>query len=270
MTEFDRAIGGDLHVSVAGTGETGMLLLHPNPLDGSSWLYQTAHFSNWFRTLSVDLPGYGHSPRLRGPITMERLAAAVWQAADARSVDRAIVAGVSIGAALALHMVRQQPHRAAAVIISGYGYGPDKPFARRRIEGYTEGGLEYRLEHMRAGFSATFRASKHGRYFEAMAQDRARLVDVPSIIRLFEAHGEPDPDELFATPCPTLLIMGSDDYAFERSAALHERMPGSELVVIEGAGHACHIERPWRWDAAALEFLRRRTPVLDETWRPRA
>lgn len=76
-----------------------MVFLPPNPLDSSSWLFQVAHFSSWFRTLSVDLPGYGHSARAAGPLTMPDLADAVWDAVTAQGVGRAVLAGVSIGAA---------------------------------------------------------------------------------------------------------------------------------------------------------------------------
>jgi pimeloyl-ACP methyl ester carboxylesterase len=39
---------------------------------------------------------------------------------------------------------------------------------------------------------------------------------------------------------------------------LQARLPDAELVVLEGAGHACYIEQPWRFDAEMSAFLRRR------------
>lgn len=247
-----------LHVDVAGAGSTGLVLLHPNPLDSSSWLFQVAHFSAWYRTLAIDLPGYGHSAPLSGPITMAELAEQLWATVDAQGVDRTVIAGVSIGASLALHMTAQQPRRTSATIISGIGYGPDKAWAKRRIEGYRRDGLAYRAEHMREGFSPEFRNTTMGRFIEHSASARAHLIDVPSVIELFKAHGEPDPESLFETRRPTLLIMGSQDDAFEHTAALNARIAGSKLAVIEGAGRACNIEQPRQWNDLALEFLRRR------------
>jgi pimeloyl-ACP methyl ester carboxylesterase len=37
---------------------------------------------------------------------------------------------------------------------------------------------------------------------------------------------------------------------------LQERIPGAELVTLDGAGHACNLEQPWAWDAHAVRFLR--------------
>jgi 3-oxoadipate enol-lactonase len=253
---------GPWHVAVAGIGTTGFVMLPPNPLDGSSWLYQAAHFSTWFRTLAVDLPGYGHSPRLAGPVTMPELAAAAWAAVDGADVERAILAGVSIGSGLALHMARLRPDRTEALILSGCSYSPTKPFARRRIDCYTSEGIGYRPAHLRDGHAPAFRESAIGRYLDRVATDRAHLVDVESMVRLYEAHGAPDPDDLFDVSRPTLIVTGELDYAHPGALALHERIRGSELVVLDGAGHACNVEQPERWDDAALGFLRRRTEVF--------
>ena len=45
------------------------------------------------------------------------------------------------------------------------------------------------------------------------------------------------------------------------------RIDASGEVVIDDpttkAGHACQLEQPWAWDAAAMEFLRRKG-ILDQ------
>ena len=43
-----------------------------------------------------------------------------------------------------------------------------------------------------------------------------------------------------------------------KAFALQQRIKGCELVTIEGAGHACNMERPWEFDAHVLDFLKRR------------
>jgi pimeloyl-ACP methyl ester carboxylesterase len=239
----------------------GLLLIPPNPLDATAWIFQAAHLSAWFRTVSVDLPGYGHSPRLRAPATMAGLADAAWGAASRAGLERAVIGGVSIGAALALHVAHQHPDRVIALVLSGCSYSPDKAFADRRIEGYRSGGLAYRRIHLRDGHAPRFRRVALGRYLGRVAADREHLVDTESIVRLFEAYREPEPRDLYDVPVPTLIISGSQDYAHRGARLLHERIAGSELIVLEGAGHACNIEQPEAWDEAALEFLARRCGI---------
>jgi pimeloyl-ACP methyl ester carboxylesterase len=54
-----------------------------------------------------------------------------------------------------------------------------------------------------------------------------------------------------------LIITGSQDNSQQAAFELQRRVPGCELVTIEGAGHACNMEQPWLWDRHALEFLGR-------------
>jgi len=36
---------------------------------------------------------------------------------------------------------------------------------------------------------------------------------------------------------------------------LKERIPGCEMKILYGAGHACQIEQPWLFDRFMIEFL---------------
>src|SRR5947208_2350152 len=54
---------------------------------------------------------------------------------------------------------------------------------------------------------------------------------------------------------PTLIISGSADRNHPTSFELQKRIKGSELVTIEGAGHATPFERPWEFDAHCIRFL---------------
>jgi 3-oxoadipate enol-lactonase len=257
----DDGVPDQWATTVAGTGRT-FLLLPPNPTDASSWLYQSTRFARWFRTVAVDLPGYGRSPALTGPVTMSALADAAWRVADrSGSREPIVIGGISIGASLALHMARLRPRSVAALVLSGCSYAPGKPFAARRIAGYRSRGRAYREEHIRDGHSAAFGRTAVGRYLSRLARDRADLMDVASVIRLFEAHGAEDPPELFIPGCPVLIITGSEDYAHDGARALQKMIDGAEMVVIDGAGHVCNIERPDAWDAATIDFLTRHSLI---------
>jgi 2-succinyl-6-hydroxy-2,4-cyclohexadiene-1-carboxylate synthase len=64
--------------------------------------------------------------------------------------------------------------------------------------------------------------------------------------------------ELVAVRVPTMIVCGVDDAPFvEPSQAMHEAIPGSELVMIEGAGHSPQIETPGEFNRILLGFLTR-------------
>jgi pimeloyl-ACP methyl ester carboxylesterase len=86
--------------------------------------------------------------------------------------------------------------------------------------------------------------------------ERNQWADAPTIAEMFGALSEPDPDWLHANVrCPMLIITGSEDNSHQAAFALQQRVPGCQLVTIQGAGHACNMEQPWEWDRHALAFL---------------
>jgi 3-oxoadipate enol-lactonase len=65
-------------------------------------------------------------------------------------------------------------------------------------------------------------------------------------------------DELSQIRVPTLVICGELDEPFlEPSQRMHQAIPGSELVIIPGAGHTPTLEKPLEFNEALLSFLAR-------------
>lgn len=61
---------------------------------------------------------------------------------------------------------------------------------------------------------------------------------------------------LGALGIPVLLIAGAEDAKFvEIGRRMAERLPDARLVVVEGAGHAVHLERPDAWLDLVSTFL---------------
>ena len=62
---------------------------------------------------------------------------------------------------------------------------------------------------------------------------------------------------LAATGLPVLLIWGARDRLLpvERARLAHDRLPGSRLAVIEGAGHAPQSEQPEEFNRVLEDFL---------------
>jgi pimeloyl-ACP methyl ester carboxylesterase len=250
-------IQGPLYYERIGRAGPVMAFVHPNPLDHSCWMFQTAHFSTWYRCIAVDLPGYGRSPRADAGLTITDVAEACWEAIDdAFPGEPAILVGCSIGAALLPWMHNLRPERTRAIVVCGAGYDPTKEFALRRIKFYTDQGVDYRWDYTLEGFSPAFRATPIAHYFAELFSERNDLADVETIIRQFEALRQPEPEGHHARiACPMLIITGSEDVSHQRAFALRDRVRGAELRVLHGAGHACHMEQPWLFDRMMIEFL---------------
>jgi pimeloyl-ACP methyl ester carboxylesterase len=63
-------------------------------------------------------------------------------------------------------------------------------------------------------------------------------------------------DTITEIDVPTLVLIGSEDKPFIGSSQyMAKKIPGAELAVIEGAGHAASIEKPEAFNEALLGFL---------------
>jgi len=253
------SIEGPLYAEVSGSDDADlMVFVHPNPQDRSSWMYQVAHFSHWYRCIAIDLPGYGFSPTARQGVTMPDLAEAVWDAVDRLAPGRkAILVGCSVGGAVAQHMYHLRPQKTDALVISGKGWEARKDFVAPRVASFKKFGIGHRYEYTLETFSQEFRRTPIAQWFAGLFAERNDSADLDSILHIFDALEVPDPDwlqrDLLA---PVLVISGDQDRAHASAFVLRDRLPNAEIVTLTGAGHACHIEQPWEFDAAILGFLR--------------
>jgi 3-oxoadipate enol-lactonase len=241
-------------------GRTGPVIafVHPNPMDQSCWIFQMAHMSTWYRCIAIDIPGYGRSPKAQPGLTMDDMAQACWEAIDdAGQGERAILVGCSVGSALLPYMHHQQPNRTAALVFSGTGYNPGREFTKDRTAAYQDQGIGYRWGYTFEDLSPAFRATPMAHFFANMFTERNAYADLQSIIYQFEALAKPEAADLHSRiACPAIILTGSEDGSHPRAAALKARIPGCDMKILYGAGHACQIEQPWLFDRYMIEFLK--------------
>jgi pimeloyl-ACP methyl ester carboxylesterase len=242
-------------------GQTGlpMVFLHSTPDDNRLWLHQTAHFSNWYRTIAVDLAGYGRSPAPQDGVTMADQAAAVWELVDTISDGPVIVHGNSMGSEVAMHMADQRPERMPCMILSGCGYLPDiRETQLKGKEAYRKEGIARRRGAVLFHFHPKLRETPLVRYYTDMVCGLSNAGTLESVILMNQALADASPDLYPRLNVPCLIIIGGDDFTLEGAKKLQSFIKGSELVVQQGACHANCFEQPWEYDRLAIDYLRKR------------
>ena len=204
------------------------------------------------RTLGLDLPGHGRSPT-PGRQSIDAYAAWVREWLLATETSPAILVGHSMGGALALELAWQSPERVAALVV--IGAGPRLPVAPAILDGITMAPQETIAYIVDLAYGRDAPAALKHLGCERMAQVEPQVLHGD-----FVACDQFDmTTRLGEVAQPALIVAGSRDHMAPPAGAvaLHEGLPRSELVLIEGAGHMLTFERTDEVMRAIRAFLSR-------------
>jgi 3-oxoadipate enol-lactonase len=238
-----------------------VLFVHGFPHDHSLWRAQVAALGGHARCIAPDLRGFGES-EVAPPWSVDQWADDIAALLDARGVERATVCGLSMGGYIAFALWRRHRERVRALVLADTRAGPDDEAAkakrREMIALAREGGAAAVAERMMPGMIGK---TTRERAPERAAQVRAMLERAPveGIVGALEAMmARPDSTPTLATiDVPTLVIVGEEDALTPPAdaRAMHERIAGSRLETIAGAGHASAFERPAAFSHVLGEFI---------------
>lgn len=237
-----------------------VVFIHAFPVDAAMWERQVADLVGEARTLAPHLPGFGGEDPPEGPLTVGVMADAVAAAMDRSGLDRAVIAGCSMGGYAAFEMWRRHRDRVAGLLLVDTRAEPDDEEGRQRRRDLAE--------KVREQGSGVVVESPPPLLSEGASDERWELVKGwiarqpgDSIARASLGMAErPDsrPD-LPGIEVPTTVVVGSEDTLTPpaMSEAMVEAIPGAELVVLEGAGHLSNLEDPEGFLEALRALLRR-------------
>jgi len=254
---------GDVQVTDSGEAEGQTIVL----------LHGYANSLHWFdaiepllaenhRVIRIDLLGFGGSEKPESGYSIPEQASLVAEALNELDVQGALVAGNSMGGAVAASLAEQASQLVDRAVMIDMApdtdnFGDGLPFLARL--GYTPviGEAMWRLtpdfaiedgfkEAFAPGFDTDtafenqdqivddFRSMTYTSYDAAPAENEAYTEELPL-------------DERFKqTPVPLLVIFGEEDQLFDAEESIegYSDVPGVQTELIEGAGHAPQVEKP--------------------------
>ncbi len=235
-----------------------LMLIHCNPFDHRSWLYQTAWFSNWFKVVTPDLRGYGRTDKITEAYTLDDLASDLLGVIEAEQMRDIVLVGVSIGAILTLKLGHERPDLFRGLVAVGASApakdrGPNDP----RVRGYREQGIEgYYRRHMAETVSASFAKSPMGQHFLDMFETNASNLEAEAIVKILQARAPVDLVPILPKiQRPLMIINGEHDSALREGMRAASLVPGATHHILPGTGHACYMEDPAGFNALLMEFL---------------
>jgi 3-oxoadipate enol-lactonase len=210
------------------------------------WDRQVPAFAADHRCVLVEHPGHGGSAPPDGPLTIDRIGAAVVEALDAAGVERAHFVGLSLGAMVSMSIAARSSGRVGrlALLCTSAYFGPDY--------GWLDRAAKVRGEGMSAVADATVGRWLTPGYAVAHPDEVASLVEMvmatnpDGYASCCEAIGEMDlRGDLPSVNSRTLVVAGTQDPATPppHAETITNLITGARMETVDAA-HLANWEQP--------------------------
>lgn len=264
----------NLHVDDTGGSGRPVVLIHGWPLSGESWSAQVPAFeAAGHRVVTYDRRGFGRSDKPLGGYDYDTLTDDLHTLLEALDLSDVTLIGFSMGGGeVARYFTKYGTERIRSVVFASAvppylltsDDNPEGPLSPEQAAEMTAGLTASEEEFYDRFTTDFFSVDGELKVTEQQRQDALALALQSSkraALACMAAFGTTDfRDDLPKVTVPTLVIHGDGDgtVPFEGSGArTHAAIPGSELVVIEGAPHGVTVSHPEQWNSAVLEFLKK-------------
>jgi pimeloyl-ACP methyl ester carboxylesterase len=238
-----------------------VLFIHAFPLNRTMWAPQVGALVDRCRCVAADLRGFGDSAR-QPPYTMARYADDLAGLLDHLHIPKVVLVGCSMGGYVAFEFWRRYRDRVRALVLVDTRAAADTPEAmqrrRQQIELVRAEGSTAIANAQIASMVGKTTREKQPDTYDAVHRMIAQ-APVDGIAGALEAMMK-RPDSTGDLPhidVPTLVVVGEEDAItpVKEARAMHEKIPGSVLQVIGGAGHLSSVERPAAFNHVLTEFV---------------
>ena len=230
------------------------------------WGLVAGGLADQYRVITYDSRDVGESDRCPDGYGTVVLADDAARVLDAFNIDRAHVAGLSLGGCVALQLAVRHPDRVASASTAS---------CWTRADTHLRSQFQFWIDLVdTAGFGMLFRLMGYMSFspetqeqmgdISAIAAAVEGATDVDAFRRQVEAdltHALSD-EELGSISAPLLVLWGTDDLLVPKryAEALAATVPGAEIAPVDGVSHSMVLDKPDRY-AAALRGWFDRQPV---------
>jgi len=239
-----------------------VVLIHGYPFNRSLWNEQVEALSSKYRVITPDLRGFGESDSSEGPATMDRMAQDVAQLMDQLDIPQAVIGGLSMGGYVVLAFCKQFGSRVRALVLADTRAQADTEEAKKtRAEQADKAlaeGMAGIADAMLPKLLTPDTVSKRPEVVKRIRDMMLKTKPKGAAAALLGMAQRDDQTEFISSiKVPALIVAGREDAITPPadSEAMHAKITGSRLIVIENAGHVSNLEQTEQFNDALLAFL---------------
>jgi len=244
---------------ISGTGPA-LILLHGFLESKAIWADFSEILQKDFTVIAIDLPGHGESETIAGTHSMQLMAEAVKAVLEAEKIEKAVIAGHSMGGYVALQFAVNHEEMLKGLILFHSHANADTEEAkanRRRTINI--------VNQNRGGFIKQFipelfdqkHVESYGAEIQKLQEIAGLMMPDAIVAALSGMRDRPNQLQyLLLTNIPVLFIIGKQDSRMPYAQLMAQAVipSHSEILLLEDVGHMGFIEAPVKTLQALRHF----------------
>jgi len=256
--EYADLNGTRVYYEAAGSGTTNVVFIHGWTCDSSFWRFQKPEFAKHFRVVAVDLPGHGKSDKPETTYDLKLFARGVLAVMDAAKMNRAVLAGHSMGSGVIRQIAADAPGRIAAIVTVDGSVLRNPPEATvTKVKSWAAtmrgtGGMEVRRNFIESMFASTTPPDVRKQILDGMLAAPEHVA----ASAMENAIASPIWNSTDQVTIPTLAI--NQKRGDGRARTVHNEVFSKlEYIEMEGVSHFLHMEKPDEFNRIVMDFIRK-------------
>jgi pimeloyl-ACP methyl ester carboxylesterase len=251
---------GDIrvHYKSLGEGDTALVFVHGWTCNMNFWRYQVPAFDGKIRMILVDLPGHGESDKPKIDYTMDLFARSIDSVLKESGVEKAVLAGHSMGTPVIRQFARLNPKKTAGLIaVDGALRAPK--FKPEDFEKFVArfSGPEWK-ENITKMVDSMLTEQTPAEVRKAIKEGMPTApqhVAASAMKEMFNPVNWKD-DEKIEAPLQAIMAK-SPNWPADYEQFVRKIAPQVDYHVMEGVGHFLMMEKPKEFNELMMSFLKK-------------
>ena len=244
-----------------GKGDTTLLFVHGWCINKEYWNDQSKYFSDKYKVVALDLPGFGRSDKNRTEWTFEKYTEDINEFIKAEKLNNVILIGHSMSGDILLLMDTNYPESVIGIVGIDNLKRPGEKFSEeesKQVEGF--------FAMMDSSFSGTVEVYTKGNLFTPSAdtsivnrvikdfKNNDSVIAIKVLRSLFDVSQKEK--EMMQQLKHTLYLVNSDPDTTHIDSLKKYCKASAEVVYVHGTGHYPMIEKPAEFNSALEKVIR--------------